>query len=164
MARLTAAEFDDLIAELTAAQGLGKLQGKLLQSRAIVSRRRLGTTEALSRQLFQLTLGLDREGLVTQVVLALWEEHLSSKLDETITKELEALAETINACLSPRLEVDSAREGDLRAALEQYRSKLGGRVGERASYVTMLMRAVPAVAGRIRALRSSLEAAPARES
>lgn len=160
MARLFPAEFDNLIGELIAAHTIGKLQDKLVRLHAVVSRRRLGSAAALSHQLYQLTLGLEREGLVSQVVLALWEEHLGSKLDETAAKDLEAIAEKINACLSLRMDVIAEHEQDLRAALQEYRSKLSGRVGVRAAHVTMLTRALPEVARRIRELDTSGEEAP----
>ena len=82
MARLSAAEFQELIEELVRAEGIGKLQEKLLRSRALVSRRRLGSAETLARQLYQLTIGLDRDGLASQVVVALWEDLLRQKLDD----------------------------------------------------------------------------------
>ncbi|HLF05778.1 MAG TPA: hypothetical protein VI893_01150 [Thermoplasmata archaeon] len=160
MARLFPVEFDDLIGELIAAHTLGKLQDKLVRSHAVVSRRRLGSAAALSHQLYHLTLGLEREGLVSQVVLALWEEHLGSKLDETAARDLEVVAEKINACLSSSMEVIAEHEQDLRAALREYRSKLSTRVGVRAAHVTMLTRALPEVARRIRELEATGEEAP----
>ena len=150
MARLSAAEFRELIEELAAVEGLGKLQEKLLRSHAIVSRRRIGDTESLSRQLYQLTLGLEREGLPSQVVVALWEDLLSHKLDEEAGKQLEKIAERINACLGETKEVDAAKEADLRAALVDYRTALAAKLGDTAARLTMLTRAFPAVARMIR--------------
>ena len=164
MAKLSAAEFEEFIHELIDAHTLGKLQDKLVRSHAVVSRRRLGSAEALSRQLYQLTLGLEREVLVTQVVLALWEEHLGSKLDETAAKALEAVAERINACLTPQLTVDAERESELRGALQEYQSMLTRRVGAKAAHLTMLTRAVPEVARRLRALGAAREEGPPTET
>ena len=155
MARLSAEEFRELIEELAAVEGLGKLQEKLLRSHAIVSRRRIGNTESLSRQLYQLTLGLEREGLPSQVVVALWEDLLSRKLDEEAGKQLEEIAERINACLAEGNEIDAAKEADLRAALADYRTALAAKLGDTAARLTMLTRAFPAVARMIR------EASPA---
>src|SRR5262249_10252800 len=111
---------------------------------------RLGTVEALSRQLFQLTLGLERETLISQVVVALWEELLRDKIDEEASKQLEEMAEKINACLVDGKEVDPARESELRAALADYRAALAQRIGDTAARLTMLTRAYPAVARLIR--------------
>jgi hypothetical protein len=150
VARLSAAEFRELIDELVALDGLGKLQDKLLRSHAIVSRRRIGNAESLARQLYQLTVGLEREGLPSQVVVALWEDLLSRKLDEEVGKQLEVIAERINACLREEHEIDPAKESDLRAALTDYRAALATKLGETAARLTMLTRAFPAVARMIR--------------
>lgn len=150
MARLTAAEFHELIAELVALEGIAKVQEKLLRSRALVSRRRLGSVDALARQLYQLTLGLDRDSLTSQVVIALWEELLRTKLSEEASKQLEEIAEKINACLGGGQTVDPEKQDDLHGALAEYRSALAVHVGERAARLTMLTRAFPAVARLIR--------------
>ena len=150
MARLSASEFRELIDELVKVEGLGKLQDKLLRSRALVSRRRVGNVDLLSRQLYQLTLGLDRDGLVSQVVVALWEERLRQGLDEEAAKRLEEIGEKVNACLAGGREVDPSKEGDLRAALAEYRGALAEHVGEVGARLTMLMRAFPSVARLLR--------------
>lgn len=150
MARLSASEFRELIEELVRVDGIAKLQEKLLRSRVLVSRRRLGSTEALSRQLYQLTLGLDREGLASQVVIALWEELLRAKLSEEAAKQLEEIAEAINGCLAAGNVIDPAKEPGLRAALAEYRAALRTHVGDGAARLTMLTRAFPAVAAIIR--------------
>jgi hypothetical protein len=139
-----------LIGELVEMEGLGKLQEKLRRSRAIVSRRRSGDVEALSRQLYQLTLGLDRDGLVSQVLVALWEERLRQGLDENASKRLEEIGEKINACLAEGRDIDPAKENELRDALAEYRSALAGHVGDATARLTMLLRAFPAVAQLLR--------------
>ena len=150
MARLTPSEFRELIDELVKVDGVGKLQEKLLRSRALVSRRRLGSVDQLSRQLYQLTLGLDRDGIVSQVVVALWEERLRQGLDEEASKRLEETGEKVNACLAGGRELDPAKEGDLRSALTEYRNALAEHVGDVAARLTMLVRAFPAVARLLR--------------
>jgi len=152
VARLSASEFHALIEELVRVDGIGKLQEKLIRSRALVSRRRLGSVDALAKQLFQLTLGLERESLASQVVLALWEELLRDKLDEEAGKRLEGIAEKINACLIDGKAIDPAREAELRTSLDEYRTSLAERVGESAARLTMLTRAYPSVARVIREL------------
>jgi hypothetical protein len=150
VARLSAAEFQELIVELVQVEGLAKFQEKLLRSHALVSRRRLGTVDALSRQLCQLTLGLEREGLATQVVITLWEDLLRRKLTEDAAKQLEEIGEKINRCLVDGAEIDSSKEGDLRAGLSEYRAALAAHVGATAARLTMLTRAFPAVARLLR--------------
>jgi hypothetical protein len=152
VARLSAAEFQALIEELVRAEGIAKLQDKLLRSRALVSRRRLGNVEALARQLYQLTLGLDRDGLASQVVVALWEDFLRQKLDDDASKRLEEIAEKVNSCLVAEKEIDPAKELDLRGSLQEYQAALAEHVGATAARLTMLTRAYPAVARVIREL------------
>ncbi len=150
MARLSPSEFRELIDELSKVEGLGKFQEKLRRSRAIVSRRSSGNVDALSRQLYQLTLGLERDGLVSQVVVALWEEKLRQGLDEEASKRLEEIGEKVNACLSGGLDIDPLKESELRGALAEYRGALADHVGDVAARLTMLLRAFPAVARLLR--------------
>ena len=150
VARLTALEFQEFIEELVRLDGLAKLQDKLVRSHALVSRRRLGSVEAAARQLHQLTVGLEREGLATQVLLALWEDLLQRKLDEDTGKRLEELAGEINGCLLPGNQVDAAKLEVLRATLSKYHETLAGRVGATAARLTMVTRAFPAVAQLVR--------------
>jgi hypothetical protein len=147
---LSPSEFRELVGELVEVEGLGKLQEKLRRSRALVSRRRSGDVDALSRQLYQLSLGLDRDGLVSQVIVALWEERLREGLDEEASKRLEDIGEKINACLAGGRDVDPAREDELRSALAEYRGALAAHVGDGAARLTMLLRAFPAVARLLR--------------
>ncbi len=150
MARLSASEFQELIGALVESEGLGRFQEKLIRSQAVISRRRIASVEALARQLHQLTIGLDRECLPTQVVVALWEELLRKKLTDDSTKGLETVADEINACLTPAGAIEEEKREALRSALERYQGVLAGAVGSSAAKVTMLMRAVPAVASLLR--------------
>ncbi|MEA2626818.1 MAG: hypothetical protein QOD06_2863 [Candidatus Binatota bacterium] len=152
MARLTLAEFGELVEELVEFHHLGMLREKLLRSNTVVSQRVLSSPTSIAHQLYQRTAGLGRDGLPTQVVLALWEELLGSKIDEESSKKLEEIADRINGCLTAAQDVDPAREQDLRSAIGDYRTTLAERAGDRASRLTMLTRAVPAVA---RVLRES---------
>ena len=150
MARLSPSEFRELIGELVKVEGIGKLQEKLRRSRAIVSRRRSGDVDALSRQLYQLTLGLDRDGLVSQVIVALWEERLRQGLDDDASKRLEEIGEKVNACLAGGRDIDPVKENELRGALAEYRNALAEHVGDATARLTMLLRAFPAVARLLR--------------
>lgn len=150
MARLNAGEFEQLIHLLAAAHGLGRLQDRLVRLNAVVSRRRLGNEASLARQLYPLTGGLERDGVATRVVLALWEEHLGSKLEEDASKRLDELAEQVNACLTESHGIAPGKDDDLRQALSAYREELARHVGEEAARLTMLCRAVPDVARLLR--------------
>lgn len=158
MARLSSDEFEGLIDELVAHEGLARLQQNLVRSQALVSRRRLGEVSALARHLHQLTLGLERDGVPTRVLIALWDQMLAAKLEEDAGVELERLAAEINACLDPQHRPLPGSDERLLPALRAYRAALAGRVGDRAAHLTMLTRAYPAVA---RILREHLEDASA---
>jgi hypothetical protein len=150
LARLSTNEFEGLIAELVAHEGLARLQQNLVRSQALVSRRRLGEVSALARHLHQLTLGLERDGVPTRVLIALWDQMLAAKLEEDAGAELEKLAAEINACLDVDHRPLPGNEEKLLPALHAYRSALAGRVGNRAAHLTMLTRAYPAVARILR--------------
>lgn len=151
VARLSAAEFQDLIHGLVEREGLAKLQEKLIRSHAVTSRRMVASPASLARTLHQLTLGLDRDCLPTQVVMALWEESLRGRLNEQAASDLEKLAERINGCLSSSGGIDPAKQSELEGALGEYRRMLSEAVGDSAARLTMLTRAVPAVAALLRA-------------
>jgi hypothetical protein len=153
MARLTPSEFEDMVACLVEGIGLAKLQERLIRTNALVSRRRLGSVSALSRQMHQLTFGLERDGLPSQVILALWEEHLGSRTSEAISNELDEIAARVNSCLDAEGNTQSGRHDELRVTLLDYQRVLVGAVGRKAALVAMLLRAVPDVA---RLLRSEL--------
>ena len=159
MAQLSPEEFTELAEELVARHGLGRLQEKLIRTNLVVSRRRLASPEAIARALHPLTAGLAREGMATQLVLALWEEALGSQVDEESAKDLEELAGRINACLDASFEVADDKEEELKSALEAYRKRLADKVGERAARLTMLTRAVASVARRLRESGASRESA-----
>ena len=131
------------IAELNAA-GLTDEEGFL------IAVKRLGDVDALSRQLYQLTLGLDRDGLVSQVIVALWEERLRQGLDDDASKRLEEIGEKVNACLAGGRDIDPVKENELRGALAEYRNALAEHVGDATARLTMLLRAFPAVARLLR--------------
>jgi len=150
VAQLSIEEFSGLMDELVARHGLSKLQGQLSRANVVVSKKMIATPAMITRTLFRLTAGLAREGLASQVVLALWEEALGGALDEETGRELEALAEKINACLAHDLEIAGGKDDEIRGALTEYRGRLAGRIGERAARLTMMTRAVPAVARILR--------------
>jgi hypothetical protein len=150
LARLSASEFHELIHELVKAEGIAKLQEKLLRSHVLVSRRRIGTVDALARQLYQLTLGLDREGIASQVLITLWEELRRATVSEEAAKQLEDIAEKINRCLDPGNVIDPGKKDALRDAVAEYRAVLRERVGDAAARLTMVMRALPSVVAIVR--------------
>lgn len=155
MARLNASEFEDLIGCLADELGVAKLQERLVRANALVSRRHSGSIGALARQLYQLTVGLEKDGVPSRVLMALWEEKLAAGSDEKTSEQLEEIAKSVNGCLDDGGHLLAGREDELRGALVSYREVLAGKVGERVAVLTMLLRAYPDVA---RILRAGLEA------
>lgn len=153
MAQLTPEEFRELTGELLARFGMRAVQERLARTNVVVSRRGIANESAIARTLYGLTAGLAREGNATHIVIAMWEEGLAVAIDEDAGRELENIAGKVNACLTPSFDETPGREEELGTALESYRESLAARVGETAARLTMLMRAVPVVARRIRSLR-----------
>ena len=159
MTQLTQKEFGNLIAVLTNHFGLGKLHDRLIRAHGLVSRKRPASAQALASQLYQLTAGLRREHPARYAVELLWQESLANRVDEEKNKELEAIAGRINACLTEQKEVIVEKQEELLAALQEYYQVQRAAVGDEAAYLEMLMRAVPAVAQRVREKREEWQQA-----
>ena len=145
MAQLTTKEFDNLIATLASHFGFGKFHDRLIQTRALVSRKRPASVQTLANQLYQLTAGLRREHPARYAVEILWQESLGNRVNEEKNKELGAIAGRINACLTEQREVMAEKQAELLAALHEYYQTQRAAVGDQAAYLEMLMRAVPVV-------------------
>lgn len=151
MAILTQAEFGDLVRCLADELGVQRLRDKLVAMRGLVTRRGAANAEALAAQLWQLTGGLRRQVPASLALQGLWAEQVGGKLGEDGEKALEGIAEQINACLGERDTIVEGREGELDALLAQYQAKLAEVVGAERARIDMLLKAVPAVADRLRA-------------
>jgi molybdopterin converting factor small subunit len=82
---------------------------------------------------------------------AVWNETLHAKLGEEGEKQLEALAEKVNACLDERERIIPEKREELETALRAYREALEAAVGARLARLDMLLKAVPEVAEILRA-------------
>ena len=151
MAILTQAEFGDLVRCLADELGVQRLRDKLVAMRGLVTRRGAANADALATQLWQLTGGLRRQVPASLALQGLWAEQVGSKLGEDGEKALEAIAEQINACLGERDGIVEGKEGELDTLLGQYQAKLAEVVGAERARIDMLLKAVPAVAERLRA-------------
>jgi len=151
MAMLTQAEFGDLVRCLADELGVQRLRDKLVAMRGLVTRRGAANAEALATQLWQLTGGLRRQVPASLALQGLWAEQVGSKLGEDGEKALEAIAEQINACLGERDSIVEGKEAELDTLLGQYQAKLAEVVGAERARIDMLLKAVPAVADRLRA-------------
>jgi hypothetical protein len=158
MAILTQAEFGDLVRCLADELGVQRLRDKLVAMRGLVTRRGAPNADALAAQLWQLTGGMRRQVPASLALQGLWAEQVGSKLGEDGEKALEEIAEQINACLGERDGIVAGKEAELDGLLAQYQAKLAEVVGAEKARIDMLLKAVPAVAERLRAAGAAASA------
>lgn len=151
MAILTQAEFGDLVRCLADELGVQRLRDKLVAMRGLVTRRGAANADALAAQLWQLTGGLRRQVPASIALQALWGEQIGAKLGEDGEKALEGIAEQINTCLGEGDGIVEGKEAELDGLLGQYQATLAEVVGAERARIDMLLKAVPAVAVRLRA-------------
>lgn len=152
MANLTPDEFVQVVRGLADDLGLQRLRDKLVRLNALVTRRRVASADALADQLYMLTGGLRRQVAATIALQSLWAEQMNQALGEEGEKALGGLAEQINGCLGEHDCVDPEKESELDALLRQYEERLAETVGSARARIDMLLKAVPAVAARLRAM------------
>ena len=150
MATLTLAEFTEAVAVLAEHHGVEQLRERLARMNAFTSRRGLNSAAALADRLHLLTGGLRRQVPATFAFSSLWNEMVGSRLGEDGEKHLEELAGHVNACLDSHDAIVEGREADLDKALTSYRERLAAAAGPRVAALDMLLKAVPAVAVRLR--------------
>jgi hypothetical protein len=154
MANLTPDEFAQVVRGLADDLGLQRLRDKLVRLNALVTRRRVASAEALADQLYMLTGGLRRQVAATIALQSLWAEQMNQALGEEGEKALEGLAEQINGCLGEHDRVAPEKEAELDGLLHQYEQRLAEKVGGERARIDMLLKAVPDVAARLRAMPS----------
>ena len=166
MAILTQKEFEHAITLLSNELGLQRLRDKLVQLNALVTRRKAPSATILAGQLYMLTSGLRRQVPATFGFYAVWNEALHAKLGEEGEQNLEKLAEAVNACLGKNEEILADKASELDQALEAYEQALAAAAGAELARVDMLLKAVPAVAEKLRAapLAQAAPPTPAEES
>jgi ABC-type transporter Mla subunit MlaD len=150
MAHLTPAEFTQTVEALAAHFGVEQLRERLAKMNAFTSRRGLNTPAAIAERLHLLSGGLRRQVPATYAFSTVWNELVHAAMDETLEKRLEGLVEEINACLAEDESVVSGKEETLDRALAAYRDALAGATGADVARLDMLLKAVPAVADRLR--------------
>lgn len=161
MATLTADEFAQTVRCLADDMGLQRFRDKLVRLNALVARGRAPSADKLADQLYMLTGGLRRQVPATVAVQGLWSEQINQRLGEDGEKALEGLADKINACLGERDGIEPEKEGELDELLGQYEQQLAEKVGPERARLDMLLKAVPAVATKLRAKSLAAVAAPA---
>ena len=150
MAQLTPVEFAEAVAILAEDHGVERLREQLARMNAFTSRRGLNTATALADRLQLLTGGLRRQVPATYAFSSLWNQMVGTRLGEEGEKTLEGLAEQVNACLDEHEGIAAGKEDALDQALGAYREALAGATGEAVARLDMLLKAVPAVAERLR--------------
>lgn len=151
MAFLTPAEFREAVGILVEAMGLPRLRDRLASYGAFKNRRGLNSSEELAERLYNLSGSLRLRVPATFAFTTLWSETVTGALGEDREKELESLAEAVNACLTPGDAIVEGKDADLDRALDAYRTRLMELVGPTRARLDMLLKAVPAVAERLRA-------------
>jgi hypothetical protein len=82
---------------------------------------------------------------------AIWAESIHDKVGEEGEEKFEKLAEKVNECLGDDDTIKEDKQADLGQALQEYEGALAESVGAERARIDMLMKAVPAVADRLRA-------------
>ncbi len=161
MAHLTPQEFGRFVHCLAEDLGLQRLRDKLVRLNALVTRRRAASADALADRLYLLTGGLRLQIAATLALQSLWAEQMHEKLGEEREKALEEVADKVNACLGERDQIDPEKAEALDGLLGEYERQLAEGVGPERARIDMLLKAVPAVGERLRALPAPAPAAAA---
>jgi hypothetical protein len=151
MAQLTQQEFRYAVELLADEMGLQRLRDRLVRIKALVTRRKATSAEVLADQLYLLSSGLRRQVPATYGFYAVWNETLHAKLGEEGEEQLEKLAEKVNACLGEGDSIVEEKATDLDGALAEYEQALATAAGAKLARMDMLLKAVPAVAIKLRA-------------
>lgn len=157
MAALSEAELTRTVRLMVDHYGLDRLRDRFANLGAFKSRRGVNTPEQLADRLYRLSGGLRRQTIPTYAFSSLWAEMLKTKVGEEGEKQLEELADKVNACLGPDELVLEGKESELDQALGAYREALAGIAGAEVAEADMLLKSVPAVASRLRSSRSAEE-------
>jgi hypothetical protein len=160
MAQLTQAEFHEAVAALAEHFGVERLRDHLARMNAFTSRRGLTSAAAISERLHLLTGGLRRQVAGTYAFSSLWGDMIAKRVGEDGEKRLEKLADEVNACLAPDDSVAAGKESALDEALGRYRQVMEELAGAVVARLDMLLKAVPAVAERVRRSADAPAAAP----
>ena len=162
MANPTGQELRDAVAVVVERIGYGKLHERLVRLNAFVSRKKPPSPEVLADRLYNLTGGLRRQVPATLAFHTVWAEVLAEAMGEEAEPKLEAIADRINATLTPdERDVQPDKADELDAALGEYEQVLTAAVGPKAARLDMVLKAVAPVADRVRSRPLPVAATPA---
>jgi len=144
--------------------GYGKLYDRLVHLNAFVSRRRPPTPAILADRLYNLSGGLRRQVPATIAFHTVWAECIGRAIGEEHDKTLEAIADRINATLTPDEQaIQPDKTAELEAALDEYEQVLMAVIGPEAARLDMILKAVNPVAETLRARPVAAPATPPAE-
>jgi hypothetical protein len=151
MASLTMEEFEQCLTILGDGGSPGRLRDRLARLGAFHSRRGLNSYRAVSDRIYTLSGGLRRDVPAGRAFQALWAEHVGKRLNETVGRRLDELADEINQLLESDGSAKADRRDDLEAKVAEYEELLARRIGGAAARFDTLQKAVPLVAEILRA-------------
>ena len=151
MAGLSQQELGSALDHLSNEVGFDKLKAKLARLGAFTSRRGMGSVKELADRLYMLSGGLRREGPASLGFHSIWGEEFTAKVGEADEKQLGEVADRINECLDADRAIHPEKSDRLDGELATYHGILAKSVGDSVARLDMLMKAVPAIAERIRA-------------
>lgn len=140
--------------------GLQRLRDRFVRFNALVTRRRATSAQQLADQLYMLTGALRRQVPATIAFHTIWSQQVNEKLGEDGEKELETIAEKVNACLGDDEKIVPEKETEIDAALAEYMERLAGVIGADRARIDMLLKAVPDVCTKLRAMPAPEPAKP----
>src|SRR5262245_4922727 len=129
MASLTMEEFEQCLTILGDGGSPGRLRDRLARLGAFHSRRGLNSYRAVSDRIYTLSGGLRRDVPAGRAFQALWAEHIGKRLNETVGKRLDDLADGIHQLLDPDGSAKEGKRGDLEAKIAEYEDLLARKVG-----------------------------------
>ena len=162
MANPTGQEMREAVTIVAERMGYGKLYERLVRMNAFVSKKRPATPAILADRLYNLSGGLRRQVAATLAFHHIWSENIGQAIGEENEKNLEGIAERINATLTPDEQaIQPDKTADLETALAEYEQILVGAVGPEAARLDMILKAVNPIAELLRAKPLPKAAAPA---
>jgi len=150
MASLTPGEFTAAVTVLAEHLGVERLRDRFAHMGAFTTRRGLNSATAIADRVYRLTGGLRLRVPATYAFTSLWGEMVHERLGEEGEKQLETLAEQVNACLGDGERIIPGKEEDLDRALAAYRDAVTTATGPAVARLDMLLKSVPDVAERLR--------------
>ena len=150
MATLTPDEFTEAVTALADHFGTEQLRNRLARLNAFTSQRGLKGPPEIAERLHRLSGGLRLNVPATYAFTSLWGEMVAARMGDDGEHKLEEAANQVNACLAEDNSIVPGKESDLDQALGVYREAVSAAVGPRVATLDMLLKAVPAVAERLR--------------